>query len=115
MNAQEEWSSAVNIGGGLSVASPAICLNNTGSSLWVVAVGLDNQIWTTSQYLGAPTWPNWTPRGVYAGGLPPSCATADGTVVMAYVDGNGNPHYASFNNAGNVVINWTQDSTGYQT
>jgi hypothetical protein len=116
MNAQQEWSSAENIGGGLSVASPAICLNNTGSSLWVVAVGLDSQIWTTSQYLGAHDWPGWTARGVYAGGLPPSCAaTAAGKEVMAYVDGNGFPHYASFDNAGNMDTGWTQDSSLFQT
>jgi len=116
MNSSFEWSSPINIAGGLANASPAICLNNTGSSLWVVVVGTDNQIWTTSQFLGAPSWPFFTPRGVFAGGLPPSCAaTAAGTEVMAYVDGNGNPNYASFDNAGNMVTGWTRDRSGYRT
>ena len=118
MNSQGEWSSPINIAGGLSNVSPAICLNNTGSSLWVVVVGTDNQIWTTSQFLGAPSWPFFTPRGrnVLAANVPPSCAgTAAGTEVMAYVDVNGDPTYGSFDNAGNTVTGWTQDTAGSAT
>jgi hypothetical protein len=53
MNDRFQWSSPINISGGLSVSAPTICLNNAGSSFWVATVGLDDQLWTISQPLGA--------------------------------------------------------------
>jgi hypothetical protein len=126
MNAQQEWSSPINVAGGLAAAAPAICLNNTGSSLWVAVIGTDNQLWTTSQRLGAPSWPFFTPRGVYTGPnslnrippgpiLAPSCAaTANGDVVMAYVDGNDHPNYAVFFDGGGLVSQWTEDLASFR-
>jgi hypothetical protein len=125
------WTTPTNIGGGRAVAPPSICLNNAGSSLWVAAIGTDNQVWTTSQPLGSANWPNWTPRGAFAGPIPanltlsltndagipaPSCAAADnGNVVLDYVDAQTNPHYAVFNNGGELVSGWSSDITGWQT
>jgi hypothetical protein len=129
MNAQLQWSSPINLGGGAGVTAPAICLNNTGSSLWVETIGLDNQLWTTSQPLGAANWRSWRPEGVFTGPnsvngggaiSAPSCAaTANGNVVIDYVDTNGHPHYAVFNNGGGLVTEWTTDivsvDKGWQT
>jgi hypothetical protein len=128
MNEQQEWSSPIILGGGLAVTASAICLNNTGSSLWVATIGLDNQLWTTSQPLGAASWPNWTPRGVFTGRDPdhdhpilaPSCAaTNNGNVALAYVDKGSHPNYAVFNNGGGLVSQWSEDLVslfhGWQT
>jgi hypothetical protein len=120
-----EWTTPTNIGGGRAVAPPSICLNDAGSSLWVTAIGTDNQVWTTSQPLGSANWPNWTPRGAFAGNIPatvqdlgfvdnpiqaPSCAaTNNGNVVLDYVDSSAHPHYAVFNNGGEQITGWTED------
>jgi hypothetical protein len=114
------------------LAPPAICLNNTGSSLWVAAIGLNNQVWTTSQPLGAPSWPAWTERSGFGTGplfqesfsgdpVPaPSCAaTANGNVVVGYVDKDAHPDYTVFNNQGITVHGWSEDLVsqrlGWQT
>jgi hypothetical protein len=52
--------------------------------------------------------------------LAPSCATTgNGNVVLDYVDTNGKPHYAVFNNGGGLVTEWTTDIVsadhGWQT
>lgn len=123
VNDAGNWASPINIAGGLAVAPPAICLDSAASSFWVAAIGLDNQVWTTYQPLGAKSWPNWTPQGQFTGphfgGEPipgPGCAATDnGNVALAYVDTGARPHYAVFNNGGGLVTGWTGDITGWQT
>jgi hypothetical protein len=125
MNNNGVWSAAQTIGSGAAVgeavAPPAICLDSAASSLWAVAIGTDNQVWTTHQNLGASSWPNWTPQGAFAGDLnngiqAPSCAAANnGNVGLAYVGGDLHPHYKIMNSNGGTVSNWAEDSTGWQT
>jgi hypothetical protein len=125
MNDQFQWSSPINLGGGAAVTPSAICLNSAASSLWVATIGLDNQLWTISQPLGAASWSGWVPRGVYTGPNSlngggaieaPSCAATDnGNVAVDYVDSNGHPRYGVFNNGGELVTGWSTDITGWQT
>jgi hypothetical protein len=132
-----QWSNPKNIGSGAgvgeAVAPPAICLDSASSSIWAVAIGTDNQVWTNNQSLGAPSWPNWTPQGAFAArpnlsGAPsdpstfdnriqaPSCAvTNSGNVVLSYIDGNAHPNYKVLDSGGGLVSDWMQDSTGWQT
>jgi hypothetical protein len=128
MGSDQQWSTPENIGGGLAVAAPAICMNNPGLSLWVEVIGTDNQVWTTHQSVGAQGWAGWAPQGVFSGPnnangggaieAPRCAATDNGNVLLDYVDTNAHPHYAVFNNGG-MVTGWTEDSVslnnGWQT
>lgn len=120
---QGNWSSPTNFAGGLAVAPPAVCLNSATNTLYVLAVGLDNQIWLTHQQLGQPDWNSWAGLGAYTGTYTlndqppsaPSCAGLDtGNTVLDYVDTTGHPHYGVFTTDGQPV-GWTRDITNWQT
>jgi hypothetical protein len=125
VNDAGNWSTPINLGGGLSNVPPAICLNSAGSALWVLAIGTDNQLWWTFQGLGAASWPGFTATGQFTavpqfdGTKPisaPSCAaTNNGNLVMDYLDQNGTPNYAVFNPGGRQLTGWTKDTTHWQS
>jgi len=108
------WSTAHNFGGGDAVATPAICLDNVASSLWAIAIGTDNQVWTTHQKLGASSWPYWTPQGIFVSApedgsaiQPGSGAAADnGNVVLAASTGQDASLYKVVNSSGGTVHDW---------
>jgi hypothetical protein len=85
------WSTPENISGGLGNSSPGVSMNNFSNRLTVTVGGTDNQLWMTSQALGAHGWNSWTPMGVSTYDTPHSAACPDGKMVVSIRDINSHP------------------------
>jgi hypothetical protein len=109
------WSTPENISGGLGNSSPGISFNNISQRLTVTVGGTDNQLWMTSQPLGAHGWNNWTPMGVDTYDTPHSAACANGNMVVSIRDINSHPEYAKFDAWGDKLTGFSVDTTGWQT
>ena len=109
------WSTPENISGGLGNSSPAISLNPVSNRLTVTVAGTDNQLWMTSQALGAHGWNSWTPMGVDTFDTPHSAACANGNMVVSIRDINSRPEFAKFDAWGNQQSGFSVDTTGWQT
>jgi hypothetical protein len=104
------WSGAEQINGGLANTAPGVSMNYLTNQLFVTAQGTDNQLWITHQELGAPSWNNWSPMGVYTTGSPYSIACANGNMAFSILDSNSHPEFAKFDGYGNQKTGWTEDS-----
>ena len=144
-----DWSQAENINGGQANSAPTISLvpelpataENPipyADRLVVSAVGTDNNIWTTGQFVGADSWSPWTPILGQATGPNANHNLADNrtvatgaqvftvvnintngsqTLVMSVLDSNNNPEYTTFDLGMPQLSessNWTVDLSGFQ-
>jgi hypothetical protein len=100
-----QWSNAENISGGLANAGPSVVMNNVSNRLTVALQGTDNQLWMTSQALGAHGWNSWSPQGVYTSYTPNLAVNSNGNMVVSIVSGN-SPEYA-------VYGPWENQQTGW--
>jgi hypothetical protein len=104
------WSGAEVISGGLANTAPGVSMNNATNQLFVTAQGTDNQLWMIHETLGASSWPNWVPMGVYTNGSPYSVACPNGNMVVSLLSGN-HPEFAKFDGWGNRQSGWYQENS----
>ena len=109
------WAPAENISGGSGNSSPGVSMNNVSNRLTVTVGGTDNQLWMTSQTLGAAAWNSWTPMGVSTYDTPHSVACANGNMVFSIRDINSHPEFAKFNAWGDQQTGFSVDTTGFQS
>jgi hypothetical protein len=104
------WSSAENISGGLANAGPSVVMNNVSNQLTVAIQGTDNQLWITSQALGAHGWNSWRPEGVYTSYSPHLAVNSNGNMVVSIVNFS-HPEYAVYGPWGNQQTGWSGDAS----
>jgi hypothetical protein len=114
------WSGTQNIGGGNSPSAPSVTY--TGSTLWAVARGEDNQVWMSHSYdIFGDSWSSWEPQGGETYVQPqiaadPGAEGGQGAIMVSYVDENSyNPTYRIYDHYGLPYAWWSQDITGWQT
>jgi hypothetical protein len=78
---------------------------NIATNQMVVAIeGANNDVWMTSQTLGAKEWANWTDTGVPCFGPPALVSTPSSVLVTeAFSDADGDYGLALYNSGGNII------------
>jgi hypothetical protein len=109
-----EWQDTQNIGGGQSNSAPSVAWNNLTGQLNVVVRGLDNQVWMI--FGGTDNWSAWYNEGGYTIDTPNIAASPSGqTMFVDYLDPNYNVYYRLYDEWGDTVGDWLQDTTGWQS
>jgi hypothetical protein len=107
-----DWANAGVIQNGLSHLAPAVTYNPASGQLFVVAVGTNNDLWMTSQPLGAKQWQPWNDLagGVQFGDSPAITATPDGWMVISATGVERGSTLGLYDLNGNPIQRWIEDA-----
>lgn len=112
-----EWVFTGQIAGMSGDSAPSIAYNSTTRVLWAVA-SVAGQPWASWQPFGASFWQPWFPVGSTGStgtDTPYLAALPNGNMVMSAVDINHNIFFREFTSSMNPIIDWSRDSSGFQT
>jgi hypothetical protein len=108
------WYGAVDIGG-LSPTAPSVVYNSAIGVTWIVARGVDNQIWMVNSLPNA-TWGSWRPQSGFTYMQPTIAVLPDGNMLVSFANPDtGRPNYGRFTAYGTLVGGWMEDISGWQS
>jgi hypothetical protein len=109
-----EWQNTENIGGGRSNSAPSVAWNGAAEQLNVVVRALNNEVWMI--FGGSGNWSNWYNEGGYTIDTPHISVSPTGEqMFFDYIDPNYNVYFRLYDQWGDAIGNWLEDTTGWQT
>jgi hypothetical protein len=107
------WTDTQNIAGGLSPSAPSVVYNEESDQLIVVARGTDGQVWMTEGWINS--WNSWYQEGGNTIDTPHIAVTANGYMLVDYIDANYEAHARVYDEWGIPYTGWNSESTSWQS
>jgi hypothetical protein len=109
------WNYEGDLAGGRALSAPSVAYNSRQNTFVVLARGLDNQVWMTSQEFTSATWRNWISLNFTTIAQPNITSNVNGYSEISVLGTDNHPRFATFDPEMDQLTDWTVDTTGFQT